>query len=223
MYNVEEYMQNITEVLKRNFEDRLLYVGLQGSYLRGEATENSDIDVVIIIDELSVQDLGLYKQIISEFDAPEKSCGFICGRAEIQKWNPLEICNFVYGTKDYYGRITDFLPRYTREDVINFTKLSVGNLYHEICHRYIHADMKKNMVKLPYAYKNVFFMLQSLYYLQTGIFYPTKKELISCLSGKDKEAMERANRLMSGKDFNFEEEFNFLFQWCKEVLCSFDC
>ena len=62
MFNVETYMQDITEALKRNFVDRLIYVGLQGSYLRGEATENSDIDVVVIIDKLSAKDLLLYKK-----------------------------------------------------------------------------------------------------------------------------------------------------------------
>lgn len=223
MYNLETYMQDITEVLKRNFGNRLFYVGLQGSYLRGEATENSDIDVVVIIDGLSVQDLFLYKRVISEFNNVEKSCGFICGREELQKWNPLEMCNFLHGTRDYYGKIADFLPPYTREDIINFVKLSAGNLYHEICHRYIHSDMKKNAAKLPYAYKNVFFILQSLYYLRTGIFYSTKKELTVCLSRKDREAMERASQLMNGEDYIFEEEFKFLFEWCQEILRSFDC
>lgn len=222
MYEVETYMRDMIDILKRNLGDRLFYVGLQGSYLRGEATENSDIDIVIVIDELSAQDIFRYKRILSEFDNPEKSCGFICGREELQKWNPLEMCNFLYGTRDYYGNIADFLPQYTRDDVVNFVKLSVGNLYHEICHRYIHSDMKKNIVKLPYAYKNIFFILQSLYYLRTGVFYPTKKELTGCLSGKDREIMERAGRLMNGEDYDFEEEFKFLFEWCQEILRTFE-
>ena len=222
MFNVETYMQDITEALKRNFVDRLIYVGLQGSYLRGEATENSDIDVVVIIDKLSAKDLLLYKKIISEMDGMERSCGFICGKEEFEKWNPLEMCNFLYGTRDYYGMIADHIPKYTREDVINFVKLSAGNLYHEICHRYIHSDIKNNVAKLPYAYKNVFFILQSVYYIHTGVFHLTKKELTVCLSEKDRESMERANRLMNGEDYNFEEEFNFLFEWCQEILKSFD-
>ena len=52
MFNVESYMQNVIKLLKESFGDRLLYVGLQGSYLRGEATESSDIDVAVIIDSL---------------------------------------------------------------------------------------------------------------------------------------------------------------------------
>jgi predicted nucleotidyltransferase len=40
--------------LQERFGDRVWFVGLQGSYGRGEATEKSDIDMVVILDELSV-------------------------------------------------------------------------------------------------------------------------------------------------------------------------
>ena len=56
--------------------------------------------------------------------------------------------------------------------------LSVNNLYHEICHRYIHADREKSVAKLPGTYKGVFFVLQNLYYLTHGKFVVTKEELL---------------------------------------------
>ena len=62
MIPVETYMHSVIEALKNRFADRLLYVGLQGSYLRGEATENSDIDVVVILENLSVQDMTGYRK-----------------------------------------------------------------------------------------------------------------------------------------------------------------
>lgn len=221
MIDVEAYMQSIVEALQKCFDSKLLCVGLQGSYLRGEATESSDIDIVVILDELAPKDLAAYKEIVSGLASPEKSCGFICGKSEMENWNPLEVCNFLYGTKDYYGELARFLPAYTDTDIANFIKLSLGNLYHEITHRYVHATPEKNKSKLPYAYKNVFFILQSLYCLRTGTFYPTKKELISHLSDGDREMLERAARLSSGDlDFDFEEAFSALLGWCQETLRS---
>lgn len=220
MMDVESYMRSIVRSLQNRFADRLLYVGLQGSYLREEATENSDIDVVVILENLSVQDLTAYREIISELGQPEKSCGFICGKKEMQNWNPLEVCNFLHGTKDYYGTLAQYLPEYNETDIANFIKLSVGNLYHEITHRYVHATQEKNKSKLPYAYKNVFFILQSLCYLKTGIFYPTKKALINHLSGRDKVMMERAAKLSGGDEFDLMEEFAALLTWCQEILHS---
>ena len=43
-------MQNFLQALNETFRDRVWFVGLQGSFARGEATETSDIDVVVILD-----------------------------------------------------------------------------------------------------------------------------------------------------------------------------
>ena len=220
MFNVETYMQDMIEALQERFEERLLFVGLQGSYLREEATENSDLDVVVILDELSETDLMAYKMIVEDHPNPEKACGFICGRSEIENWNPLEACNFLHGTRNYYGTIAEFVPSYRKEDVVNFIKLSAGNLYHEICHRYVHADAEQNRRKLPISYKSVFFILQSIYYLRDGVFYPTKKEIHNHLTSQDKLLMEKAEQIRKEPDYNFEEAFCLLLTWCKHVLAE---
>lgn len=59
-------MHELVEMLKTAFEKRLLYVGLQGSYLRVEATEKSDIDVMVVIDEMKPNDLKKYKKVLKE-------------------------------------------------------------------------------------------------------------------------------------------------------------
>ena len=45
--DINDYTNRLTDALKSKFGDRLLYVGLQGSYLRGEATPESDIDIIV--------------------------------------------------------------------------------------------------------------------------------------------------------------------------------
>ena len=220
MFHIEHYMKRLIYELKERFSDRLLYVGLQGSYLRDEATENSDLDVVVIVDGLSTKDLATYKTIVEALPDSDKACGFICGRKEMANWNPLEICNFVYGTKDYYGKISDFVPAYTKDDVVNFIKLSAGNLYHELCHRYVHADTEKNKRKLPGSYKGVFFILQSLYYLKDGCFYPTKEKILEHLDIHDRTVMEMAAKIGNVADYDFAEAFVLLFSWCQKVLAQ---
>lgn len=61
MIDIRAYMRELVGTLKTVFENRLLYVGLQGSYLRAEATEKSDIDVMVVIDEMKPKDLRDYK------------------------------------------------------------------------------------------------------------------------------------------------------------------
>lgn len=218
MFIVDEYITSLINLLEVAYQERLLYVGLQGSYLRGEATENSDIDIMVVISDMRVADLAKYKEAISSLEDYDKSCGFICGTEELQKWNPLEICHLLYTTKDYYGTLKNLVPEYTENDVRNFVKMSLGNLYHEICHRYIHAPKEKNVSKLPLAYRSVFFILQNLYYLNSGKFVSTQKELQEVLSGMDRLVLDTGISLGDGTEFNFDESFDLLFTWCKEKI-----
>ena len=82
MFNIEDYLCKLSHLLTHKFHSRLLYIGLQGSYLRGEATEDSDIDIMIVIDDLSVTDLDHYRAIIQSLGNYDKSCGFICSKKD---------------------------------------------------------------------------------------------------------------------------------------------
>ncbi|MBR3423804.1 MAG: nucleotidyltransferase domain-containing protein, partial [Clostridia bacterium] len=186
MFEIEKYIQKLIGECKKAFAERLLYVGLQGSYMRGEATEKSDIDVMIILEDFSVEDMDVYRELLKSIGNDEKSCGFICGREEMKRWNPLEVCQLRHTTKDLFGTLNDFLPPATREDEINYVKLSLGNLYHELCHRYIHADRDKNIAKFRGTCKAVFFLIQNLHYLETGHFILTKKELKEAALAEDR-------------------------------------
>jgi len=186
--------------------------------MRGEANENSDIDPMVVIDGLCVADLDVYKQIISQMESPEKSCGFICGKQELLHWNPLEICHLLHTTKDYYGKLTVLVPGYTDTDVRNFAKMSVNNLYHEITHRYIHASTEKNAARIAGSYRTVFFILQNVHYLETGAFVTTKGELLGRLTGEDAEILASAIALSNGEQLPLEPVFSLLHTWCKHIL-----
>ena len=53
MFDAQAYMTQFTAAMQQAFGKRLIYVGLQGSYLRDEATEESDIDPMTVIDGLT--------------------------------------------------------------------------------------------------------------------------------------------------------------------------
>ena len=65
MIDVSIWMHNFLRTLNETFANRVWFVGLQGSYGRGEATETSDIDIVVILDELLpiIDDTAIYKAI----------------------------------------------------------------------------------------------------------------------------------------------------------------
>ncbi len=211
-------MGSLISLLLENFKQRLLYVGLQGSYLRNEADEDSDIDVMAVIEDMTVVDLNIYKNTLQSVGDYDKLCGFICGKSELSCWNPLEICHLVHTTKDYYGEIKKLVPAYTLEDERNYIKLSLNNLFHELCHRYVHETREKNIAQLPVLYKSVFFILQNIYYLNTGTFIQTKQELLRCIQNENKQILEYAIKIKSDKDYDFDNSFQVLFNWCQKTM-----
>lgn len=218
MFSIDEYIEALLEKLKEAFGERLLYIGLQGSYLRQEATETSDIDIMAVIDALSAADLQTYRDVLVAIGNFEKSCGFICGKADLDQWNPLEICHLLHTTKDYYGALQSLVPAYTMEDEKNYVKFSLNNLYHEMCHRYIHADRERNVSSLPGTCKSVFFILQHLHYIDSGEFIATKRELLTSLEGGDRAVLELSMALQKGEDYEFDSAFSLLFRWCQDAL-----
>ena len=218
MIRIEEYIDELTDILADAFGERLVYIGLQGSYLRNEATENSDIDIMAVIDDISVEDLDTYRQALVSIGNFDKSCGFICGRADLSHLNPLELCHLLNTTKDYYGELKNLVPAYTMEDERNYVKFSLNNLYHEICHRYIHADREHNISRLPVTCKSVFYIVQHLHYLRTGNFVPTKRELLECVQDEDKAVLELSVSLRNDDGYDFDRAFSLLFRWCQSAL-----
>lgn len=218
MLNIESYLSSLLTLLQQNFSPRLVYVVLQGSYLRGEATENSDIDIMTVVDGLSVSDLEQYRALVSSLEEPEKSCGFICSKTDLSHWNPLEICHLLHSTRDLFGRLRPLVPSYTEQDVRSYVKLSVNNLYHELCHRFIHGERGKAIAALPSLYQIAFFLLQNLYYLEHGLFPQTKAELLPLLSGRNHSVLKCAMTFKADSAFDFHACFELLFLWCQETL-----
>jgi len=215
MFDLDKYLHDLILNCQLAFKERLLYMGLQGSYLRGEAHENSDIDIMVILECFSVQDMDTYRRILKEIGFYEKSCGFICGKEEMKRWNPLEVCQLHHTTKDLLGILTDYLPPATREDEINYVKLSLGNLYHELCHRYIHADRDKNVARFRGTCKSVFYLIQNLHFLESGCFILSKKDLKKAVVQEDRIILELAE-LPDG--YNFDQAFTSLFAWCQRAF-----
>ena len=215
MFDLDGYLSALVSECRAAFGGRLLYVGLQGSYMRGEAKEDSDIDVMVLLDSFSVRDMDEYREILRRIGRYEKSCGFLCGRDEMARWDPQEVCQLRHTTKDLYGTLAGYLPEADRKAEIDYVKISLGNLYHELCHRYVHASREANEKKFRGTCKGLFFLIQNLFYLESGTFAATKRELKALVSEEDRAMLEMAE-LPDGYDF--DRAFAGVFRWCGEAF-----
>ena len=77
MTNLDEYLKNFEIKVEASFKNRVVFIGIQGSYGRKEANEKSDLDLVLILDELSYDDLVIYDKLLNSLPHRDKICGFM--------------------------------------------------------------------------------------------------------------------------------------------------
>ena len=130
MIDVNLWMKEFIELLKRTFSERIYFVGLQGSYGRGEATDSSDIDVVVILDKLTVDDIKTYTDMIDTLPNRELICGFLSGKDELVNWEPSDLFQFYYDTTPIVGSLDELLTRIDKEAVDRAIKIGACNIYH---------------------------------------------------------------------------------------------
>ena len=81
IYNwLEKYVHEVVST----FGYRIWFIGIQGSYARGEATADSDIDMVLILDELLPADLRIYRGMLNRLHIGKRSAGLWLG---VLSWN----------------------------------------------------------------------------------------------------------------------------------------
>ena len=170
----------------------------------------------VVLEELSIPHLQQYRDILCRLGQKEKSCGFICGRKELAGWNPLESCLMLHETLDLYGKLEELMPPYTQEDVRVYLKLNLGNLYHELCHRYLHSGQLEQ--ELPRMYKSTLYLLQNLHWLRTGVYPMNTSELEACLCDTDRQILLTAAQYKQGEAVDAKEAFEQLFDWSAELL-----
>lgn len=184
---IDDWMDELVSKLKNVFGDKVTFIGLQGSYKRKEANDGSDIDVVVILNEVTMQDLKKYRTIISQMPYKEKACGFISGQRELKGWEKSDLFQFYYDTQPIYGNIDYLLPLIDKEDIKRAIKIGACNLYHASCHNFLYENSPEILSAL---YKSSFFILQAKYFDETKQYIGSKTELIKQLKGIDKEIME---------------------------------
>lgn len=220
-FNIDNWLKVAIDRLQENFPKRLLFIGLQGSYNRGEATDTSDIDLVVILDVLDFEDLKIYRSIINNMPDKDKACGFISGRAELQKWSKTDMFQFYYDTKPLFGNLKDIIQPPTIDEVRQAVKIGAENLYHAAVHSFVHSN---NYVQdLQSLYKMTFFVLQAKYFTETKSYISTKKQLFEKLEGADSEIL---NNCINKKEIEslsmaeIEDLYYKLIQWSSNVLLA---
>ena len=215
MIEIDRWLKLYLQTLKNTFADRVWFVGLQGSYGRGEATEHSDIDAVVILDHLSACDLQTYNELLDRMPYRELSCGFFSGKEELLHWEPSDLLQLYYDTTPVFGSMDEVLPLLDKVAVDRAIKIGACNLYHGCVHNMLHG---KSDEVLKGLYKSASFVVQAICLRQTGIYCRHMEELLNMAAPEEQKILRIFLDLKAGGTVDFAGMSETLFAWCQNWI-----
>ena len=215
MIDITAWMQNFLQTLNETFANRVWFVGLQGSYGRGEATETSDIDIVVILDELSAMDIQTYNAMLDTLSNRELICGFLSGKNEILNWEPSDLFQFCNDTTPIKGSLNEVLAVVDESAVSRAIKIGACNIFHGCVHNMLY---EKDEDILRELYKSASFVVQAIAFKQTGNYISHQKDLLLVVSSDERTIVENFLSLKNGKTVEFSMMSETLFAWSKKWI-----
>ena len=215
MIDIATWMDGFLKAVNELFGNRVLFVGLQGSYGRGEARDTSDIDIVVIFDKLSFTDIQKYNTMLDTLPNRELICGFVSGKDELLSWEPSDLFQFYYDTTPIKGSLDELLAVIDEAAVVRAIKIGACNIYHGCVHNMLHEKSEDIMRGL---YKSASFVVQAIVFRQTGKYVKHQKELL-LLSCPDEQAVVKTFMYLKNGgtvDLNLMSEA--LFNWSKKWI-----
>ena len=215
MIDITSWMNDFLQRLNETFENRVWFVGLQGSYGRGEAREASDIDIVVILDELSALDIQVYNAMLDTLPHRELICGFLSGKNELLNWEPSDLFQFYYDTTPIEGSLDELLTAIDEVAVSRAIRIGACNIYHGCVHNMLH---EKSEDILRGLYKSASFVVQAIAFKQTGKYIKHQKELLGVVSADEQKIIEIFLKLKNGDTAQLGTMSEVLFTWTKKQI-----
>ncbi len=184
---VDRWLEDFVERLRRSFRERLVFVGHHGSWARGEARADSDIDTMVVLDRIEAEDLRAYREIVEAMPGARRlASGFLVAIPELRAWARSEVLQFSYGCKVLHGSVEGIVSRPTDADLVEEIRRKAAENLFDARHYLLYPHERSESVhKLGYRFKKCFYALQSWMLLLHGKFFARKEDLLSLLSDPD--------------------------------------
>ena len=215
MVDITTWMNDFLQNLNHTFENRVWFVGLQGSYGRGEATETSDIDVVVILDELSSMDIQNYIKMLDTLPHRELICGFLSGKDDIMNWEPSDLFQFYHDTTPIKGSLDEVMAVVDENAINRAIKIGACNIFHGCVHNMLH---EKSEDILRGLYKSASFVVQAIVFKQTGNYIKHQEELLMVANFNEQAIINTFLSLKKGGTVDFTPMSETLFAWSKKWI-----
>ena len=215
MIDITAWMNGFLQKLKDTFGNRVWFVGLQGSFARGEATDTSDIDAVVILDEVSCPDIQAYHAMLDSLPHRELICGFFSGKEELLNWEPSDLFQFCHDTTPIKGSLDEVLALIDGSAVNRAIKIGACNIFHGCVHNMLH---EKSEDILRGLYKSAAFVVQAIVFQETGNYIRRQKDLLNVAAPDERVIIDTSLRLKNDGRIDFQEMSEILLIWSQNWI-----
>ena len=215
MIEIEPWLERFAQLLRETFGKRVWFVGLQGSYARGEATGSSDIDPVVVLDTLAAEDIAAYRAMLDLLDHRDLVCGFLSGKEELLRWEPSELFQFCRDTTPVIGSLDDVLAAVTPGDIDRAIRTGACGVYHACVHNMLHERDDGILLE---SYKTASFAIRAAAYRRTGMYFGRLADLLQHTDGSGREIVQAYAAMKAGEPVVFAAASEKLFTWAKETI-----
>lgn len=192
MFDLDAWLALWRNAVEGEFSrERIKFMGIQGSSARGEAREDSDIDVVLILDEFTADDAGRYRRCVSALPERGRLCGFVSGERELKNWPREDLFSFCLDTTPLFGSLDGYAASVTAGDVRAAALNAVSAIYHACVHNMLH---ERSEALLRELYKSAFFALRAIHCVETGERVRTRAGLLERRGDSERDLIESSPR-----------------------------
>ncbi|OCS89273.1 nucleotidyltransferase domain-containing protein [Caryophanon latum] len=212
---MDKWLQQLKGVLLNEFGESIQFIGLQGSRARNEATDRSDIDVVVIFDAMTMDVLARYEAVVQTLPNRHLLCGFVGGLNDLNNWDKADLFTFMYDTTAIYGELSIPKEAITKAHVQKFVRSTAGNVYHMALHNYLHGKDIHTIVSL---FKSARFAVQGIVFLEKATFIAQLSQLETVATHYDRDVIQRLATLINSADADLQKDTELLLAWSQHVL-----
>lgn len=190
---MDEVLIKLKEDLVKTLGKNMVCLMHTGSRVRGEATEESDYDVFLVVESVDSSVIEKMRQVFSNY--PDFSAYFV-SEQEFDTLPRAQLLQLLY-SKKLYGKMKYELP--TKEEIEHYIALMRREWLDRVRHYLIVPHPKEKLAKhVHFALKYAYLYLSYRMFLETGKLPKTRKETMAYL--REKETQDLGMKLVKIQD-----------------------
>lgn len=188
---VDAWLAEFVERLRATFGDRLAFVAQHGSWARGEAHADSDMDALVVVDRIADADLAAFREVIASMpEGGRMASGLFSSVAEMRAMPRHQLYQYFWGCTPLHGSMGVVVAAPSAAELLLDVRVKASTNLHVARHYLLFPhDLPKKVHALHYPFKECFYALHEWMLVQRGEFFPRKDDLLAVLTDADDRAV----------------------------------